>query len=45
MLERLEGLNEEELTACLIAERALGARAIIRPDVSVVDAIRIKLGA
>ena len=27
MLERLEGLNEEEQTACLIAERALGATA------------------
>ena len=27
MLERLEGLDEEEQTACLIAERALGATA------------------
>jgi hypothetical protein len=27
MLERLEGLDEVEQTACLIAERALGAKA------------------
>jgi hypothetical protein len=27
MLERLEGLDEVEQTACLIAERALGAVA------------------
>ena len=41
MLERLEGLDEHEQTACLIAERALGATATaydVLPRQGAVDA-------